>query len=200
MGDELYFLDWGTQFFGVPSEVGGHARRSPQGVHILELFGRHFSAPPRRIIKDSMSVCVSLFYVIVYLVQITNLYHRLTEDLAVSGPDVDRGLHLIQDKGLDLCHQVSVCLGLPWGTLYPRRLVAPPPMLSNADLLRAVRTVKDQDGLLVVSPDSPFLMSSCSDFVKKIQNQSTEYSFRTLPESGTNRQFEGGVVNSHLYH
>ena len=86
-----------------------------------------------------------------------NAYHRLTEDLAVSGPDVDRGLHLIQDKGLDLCHQVSVCLGLPWGTLYPRRLVAPPPMLSNADLLRAVRTVKDQDGLLIVSTDSPFL-------------------------------------------
>jgi len=86
-----------------------------------------------------------------------NAYHRLAEDLAVSGPDVDRGMHLIQDKGLDLCHQVSVCLGLPWGTLYPRRLVAPPPMLSNADLLRAVRTVKDQGGLLVVSPDSPFL-------------------------------------------
>jgi hypothetical protein len=75
----------------------------------------------------------------------------------VSGPDVDHGLHLIQDKGLDLCHQVNVCLGLPWGTLYPRWLVAPPPMLSNADLLRAVRTVKDQDGLLIVSTDSPFL-------------------------------------------
>ena len=45
MGDELYFLDWGTQFFGVPSEVGGHARRSPQGVN---------------------TVCVSLFYVIEY--------------------------------------------------------------------------------------------------------------------------------------
>ena len=86
-----------------------------------------------------------------------NVYHLLTEDLAVSGPDVDHGLHLIQDKGLDLCHQVNVCLGLPWGTLYPRWLVAPPPMLSNADLLRAVRTVKDQDGLLIVSTDSPFL-------------------------------------------
>ncbi len=73
-----------------------------------------------------------------------NAYHSLTEDLAVSGPDVDCGLHLIQDKGLDLCHQVIVCLGLPWGTLYPWWLVAPPPMLSIADLLRAVMTVKDQ--------------------------------------------------------
>jgi len=30
-------------------------------------------------------------------------------------------------------------------------------MLSNSDLLRALRTVKDQGGLLVVSPDSPLL-------------------------------------------
>ncbi len=86
-----------------------------------------------------------------------NAYRRLTEGLAESGPDVRRCLQLLQDTGLDLCHQVNVCLGLPWGTLYPRPMVSPPPMLSNADLLRAVRTVKDQGGLFVVSPDSPLL-------------------------------------------
>ena len=86
-----------------------------------------------------------------------NAYRRLTEGLAESGPEVRRGLQLLQDTGLDLCHQVIVCLGLPWGTLYPRPLVSPPPMLSNDDLLRAVRTVKDQGGLFVVSPDSPLL-------------------------------------------
>jgi hypothetical protein len=56
-----------------------------------------------------------------------NAYRRLTEDLAGSGPDVCCCLQLLQDKGLDLCHQVIVCLGLPWGTLYPRPLAAPPP-------------------------------------------------------------------------
>jgi hypothetical protein len=86
-----------------------------------------------------------------------NGYRRLTEGLAEAGPDVRRGLQLLQNTGLDLCHQVSACLGLPWGILYPQPTVPPPPMLSNSDLLRALRTVKDQGGLFVVSPDSPLL-------------------------------------------
>ena len=86
-----------------------------------------------------------------------NVYCSLTEGLAEAGPDVRRGLQFLQDTGLDLCHQVSVCLGLPWGTLYPRPMVVPQPMLSSTDLLRAVRTVKDQGGLFVVSSDSPLL-------------------------------------------
>jgi hypothetical protein len=86
-----------------------------------------------------------------------NDYRRLTEGLAEAGQDVRRGLQLLQDTGLDLCHLVSVCLGLPWVALYPRPMISPPPLLSNSDLLRAVCTVKDQGRLFVVSPDSPLL-------------------------------------------
>ncbi len=53
---------------------------------------------------------------------------------------------------------VDICPDRSYSTdMYLLMAYICPPMLSNADLLRTVRTVKDQGGLLVVSPDSPFL-------------------------------------------